>query len=151
MKQTFDPHPGLARMCKPEDLPAMQAEYLKQAPQYIEGMFASKANLRPIYEQLYKNARKLGKDVKVCPAKTIIPFYRTHVFAQVKPTTKTRIDLSFALRPLIEDGAKFPKRLIDTGGYAKKDRLTHRIEISSLEEIDVEVLDWLKRSYELNP
>ncbi|MBY0431377.1 MAG: uroporphyrinogen-III C-methyltransferase, partial [Rhodospirillales bacterium] len=70
---------------------------------------------------------KLGKDVKVCPAKTIIPFYRTHVFAQVKPTTKTRIDLSFALRPLIEDGTKLPKRLIDTGGYAKKDRLTHRL------------------------
>lgn len=38
-------------------------------------------------------------------------------------------------------------RLIDTGGFAKKDRITHRIPITSLDEIDEitdEVKHWLK-------
>ena len=49
-----------------------------------------------------------------------------------------------------EGKKKFPPRLIDTGGFAKKDRITHRIEISSLDEIDEEVERWLKTAYELD-
>jgi hypothetical protein len=85
----------------------------------------------------------LGKDVKACPCKTMVPLYRKHVFAQIKPTTLTRIDLGFALGARPATG-----RLIDTGGYAKKDRITHRIPISSPAEIDGEVKQWLHTAYE---
>jgi hypothetical protein len=43
-----------------------------------------------------------------------------------------------------------PKRLIDTGGYEKKDRITHRIPISKVSEIDGEVKAWLKKAYEMD-
>ena len=39
-------------------------------------------------------------------------------------------------------------RLIDTGGFAKKDRITHRIEITSLDDIDDEVKHWMKVAYD---
>jgi len=45
---------------------------------------------------------------------------------------------------------KLPKRLIDTGGLAKKDRITRRIEITSAEQIDDEVKKWLKTAYDLD-
>ncbi|BDC51286.1 hypothetical protein F183_A36020 [Bryobacterales bacterium F-183] len=150
-RQTYDPHPALGRMHPPQDLERVQKEYLAEAPSLIDAMFSAKPALRPIYDQMYDVARGLGTDVKICPAKTIVPLYRTHVFAQIKPTTKTRIDLGLALRPFIEEGRNFPARLIDTGGYVKKDRITHRIEIFSLMDIDDEVLDWLKQAYEWNP
>ena len=41
-------------------------------------------------------------------------------------------------------------RLIDTGGFAKKDRITHRIPIASLAEIDGEVRRWLRTAYEMD-
>ena len=41
-------------------------------------------------------------------------------------------------------------RLIDTGGFAKKDRITHRIPIRRPEEIDDEVNHWLKSAYEMD-
>ena len=120
--------------------------YLQQAEIYVEEMFAgAKAGLRPIYEELLKIGLKIGKDVKACPGKTIVPLYRNHVFAQLKPTTRTRLDLGFALGSM-----KAPARLIDTGGFEKKDRITHRIPISSLEEIDDEVKHWLKVAYDLD-
>src|SRR5204863_7204680 len=99
--------------------------------------------LRPIYDRLLKLGLGVAKDVKACPCQTIVPLYRHHVFAQIKPTTRTRIDLGFALG----DG-KATGRLIDTGGFAKKDRITHRIPISSLKDIDDEVKHWLKAAYE---
>ena len=119
-------------------------KYLEAAEQYVETMFSgAKAQLRPIYDELLKLGLKLGKDVKACPCQTIVPLYRNHVFAQIKPTTRTRIDLGFALGDMKPKG-----RLIDTGGFAKKDRITHRIPISSPDEIDDEVKRWLKVAYE---
>jgi len=120
--------------------------YLAAAEKYVDEMFSGgKEPLRPIYDALLKLGLKQGKDVKACPCQTIVPLYRKHVFAQIKPTTRTRIDLGFALGNLKAAG-----RLIDTGGFAKKDRITHRIPITSIEEIDEEVKRWLKAAYELD-
>jgi hypothetical protein len=116
------------------------------AEQYVEAMFAGKkAALRPIYNALLKLGLGLGKDVKACPCKTIVPLYRNHVFAQIKPITQARIDFGFALGNMRAMG-----RLIDTGGFAKKDRITHRIPISRPEEIDDEVNHWLRTAYEMD-
>ncbi|HJZ69966.1 MAG TPA: DUF5655 domain-containing protein, partial [Blastocatellia bacterium] len=112
--------------------------YLRAAEGYVEKMFSGqKASLRPIYDALLKLGLGIGKDVKACPCQTIVPLYRNHVFAQIKPTTQTRIDLGFALKDMKATG-----RLIDTGGFAKKDRITHRIPVTSLKEIDNEVKRW---------
>jgi len=120
--------------------------YLEAAEGYVEKMFSGgKANLRPIYDSLLNAGLKIGKDVKACPCQTIVPFYRNHVFAQIKPTTTKRIDIGFALGDM-----KIPakSRLIDTGGFAKKDRITHRIEITSPKDIDNEVKHWLRVAYD---
>jgi hypothetical protein len=122
--------------------------YLKNAVRYVEEQYAgAKEKLRPIYEELLNLGRSIGSDVKACPCRTIVPLYREHVFAQIKPTTNSRIDFGFALTHY---KGKLPKRLIDTGGLAKKDRITHRIEITAAEQIDGEVKKWLKTAYELD-
>ena len=118
--------------------------YLEAAERDVEKMFSGgKANLRPLYDALLKLGLKTGKEAKACPCQTIVPLYRNHVFAQIKPTTQTRIDLGFALGDMKPEG-----RLIDTGGFAKKDRITHRIPISSMEDIDDDVKHWLKVAYD---
>ncbi len=118
--------------------------YLKAAEGYVESMFAGgKSALRPIYDQMLKVGLKTGKDVKACPCQTIVPLYRNHVFAQIKPTTNKRIDIGFALGDMKPKG-----RLIDTGGFAKKDRITHRIPLESVKDIDDEVKHWLKVAYD---
>jgi hypothetical protein len=122
--------------------------YLKNAVRYVEEQYAGpKGKLRPLYEELLNLGKSIGGDVKACPCRTIVPLYREHVFAQIKPTTNSRIDLGFALTHY---KGKLPKRLIDTGGLAKKDRITHRIEITATEQIDGEVKKWLKTAYDLD-
>ena len=118
--------------------------YLEAAERDVEKMFSGgKAKLRPLYDALLKLGLKTGKEAKACPCQTIVPLYRNHVFAQIKPATQTRIDLGFALGDMKPKG-----RLIDTGGFAKKDRITHRIPITSMEDIDDEVKHWLKVAYD---
>jgi hypothetical protein len=118
--------------------------YLQMAEQYVIDMYSGgKAGLRPLYDALLRIALALGKDVKACPCKTIVPLYRKHVFAELKPTTRTRLDLGLALgdTPLVGP-------LIDTGGRAKKNRITHRIAVTRPEDIDDELKRWLKTAYD---
>jgi Domain of unknown function (DUF5655)/Domain of unknown function (DUF4287) len=122
--------------------------YLKAAARYVEEQYSGpKENLRPIYDQLVALGRSLGPDVKACPCRTTVPLYRQHVFAQIKPTTNTRVDLGLSLTHY---KGKLPKRIIDTGGAAKKDRITHRIELKNISGIDNEVKSWLKTAYDLD-
>lgn len=126
--------------------------YLSLAPKYVAEQYAGKkAPLLPMFESLCTVSRGLGKDVLICPCKTIVPIYREHVIAQIKPTTQTRIDFGLCLTPILKSGStesrKLPKRLIDTGGFAKRDRITHRIEVTSEADIDDFLRNWAERAY----
>jgi hypothetical protein len=118
--------------------------YLQAAAGYVDAMYAGpKAALRPLYDRLLEVGRGLGPDVRVCPCKTIVPLYRDNVFAQIKPTTRTRIDFGLSLR-----GVEPAGRLLSTGGEAKGDRITHRIAVQSPADIDAELERWLRSAYE---
>ena len=94
--------------------------YLEAAEGYVDAMFSGKrAGLRPAYDRLLALALALGTDVKACPGKTIVPLYREHVFAQIKPSTNARIDLGLALGDVKPVG-----RLVDTGG-SRQERSHH--------------------------
>jgi predicted transport protein len=120
--------------------------YLAAAPRYVAAQYGGKkAALRPLFEQIVTLVRSLGPDVKVCPCETIVPFYRNHVFAEVKPLV-SRLDLGLALG----DPARVQDpggRLKDMGGFAKKDRITHKVEMTAEADLEV-VLPWLKLAYE---
>ncbi len=122
------------------------AGYLASAPGYVEAQYGGRrALLRPLFERLTTLARSLGPDVKVCPCETMVAFYRHHVFAQVKPFA-SRLDLGLALSDpaTVEDPSG---RLKDTGGFKKRDRITHKLEITSEAELGT-ASPWLKVAYE---
>jgi len=122
--------------------------YLEAAARYVEEMYdGAKADLRPIHDALVEIVVPLGKDVKICPCSTIVPFYRNHVFAQIKPATRTRVDFGLALKGVTK---KIPKRLIDTGGLKNGDRITHRFPLESPDEIDDQVREWAEIAYDLD-
>jgi hypothetical protein len=103
-----------------------------------------KASLRPIHDELVKQARKLGKDVVVTPCKTYVSLRRKKQFAIVKPTTRTRVDLCFTLSNVKPQGR------LEAMRQAADERLSHVIKIALPEEIDAEVKRWLLRAYEQN-
>jgi len=123
-------------------------QYLAAAARYVEDQYSGKKSaLRPMYERLLQLAKSLGSDVKACPCKTMVPLYRHHVFAQIKPATNSRLDFGLCFTTY---KGELPKRLIDTGGLAKRDRITHRIEVTHPSEIDADLQKWLRAAYHLD-
>jgi hypothetical protein len=101
-----------------------------------------KAGLRPVYDRLAEAARKLGDDVSITPLRTYVPFARKRQFALAQASTRDRVDLGLAL-----PGVEAAGRLREAGSLGSE-RITHRVELRSPEEVDDEVAGWLRKAYE---
>ena len=100
-----------------------------------------KAALRPIYDKLLKAARGFGPDLEVAPKKTYVSLRRTKQFALVQPSTRTRVDLGINLK-----GTPPAGRLEASGSFNAM--VSHRVRLETLEDVDAEVVGWLKNAYD---
>ncbi len=120
-----------------------EAAYLEAAPRYVDALYSgARARLRPLHDALVAMCLRLDPEVKVCPARTMVSVYRRHVIAQIRPATRSRIDLGLALGP-----GSAGAGLIDTGGLAKGDRITHRVQLTHLSDLDSRVSAWLREAH----
>lgn len=107
----------------------------------LKNQYEGKEDLKPIYEKLIAVISELGSDVTITPKKSSVSIIRKKQFVLIKPATKTRIDLGLKLK-----GKELTKRLENSGPFGTM--CTHRVRISSLEEIDAELKKWFMEAYE---
>lgn len=121
--------------------------YLEAAPAFIDALYSGeKERLRPIHDRIVEMAKGLGHDIQVCPRSMMVPIYRKHLIAEIKPSSHMRVNLNLSLR---DAAGRVSRRLNETGvGY--RSRITHCFEIHSLREVDDEVEDWLDIAYRID-
>ena len=107
----------------------------------VKNQYQGKENLLPIYEGLLAVVKEFGPDVTITPKKTSVSLIRKKQFALLKPATKTRIDLGLKLK-----GKPTTDRLENSGPFGTM--CTHRVKLSNANEIDNELKDWLRESYQ---
>jgi len=107
----------------------------------VASQYAGKETLLPIYKKLLALVQAFGPDVTVTPKKGTVSMIRKRQFALIKPATKTRIDLGLKLRDV-----PFTDRLLDSGPFGTM--CTHRVQVSSVEEVDGELKAWMRQAYD---
>ncbi len=100
-----------------------------------------KAAMQPLYAQIIKAVKALGKDAVISPKKTYVSLRRNKQFGLVQVSTKDRVDLGLILKGVPKGG-----RLED--GAIWNGMCTHRVRLSSPKDLDKEVLGWLKKAYQ---
>ncbi len=100
-----------------------------------------KEGLRPIYEELISKVGGFGNDLEVRPKQAYVSLRRNKQFGTIKPATKTRMDIGINLKGEAGQG-----RLTEM--TAANVMVSHQVQITSLEEVDAELLAWLKEAYE---
>ena len=109
----------------------------------ILNQYVGKENLIPIYEKLLVEIKQIGEDISVVPKKDSVSFIRKKQFVLIKPASKTRIDLGLKFKD-----KPFEIRLENSGPFGLM--CTHRVQITSLEEIDQELIAWIKEAYKIS-
>lgn len=107
----------------------------------VEAQYKGKESLSPIYDALVAVVQKFGEDVIITPKKSSVSIIRKKQFALIKPATKTRIDLGLKLKD-----TPTTERLENSGPFGTM--CTHRVKISSPDEIDDELISWLQEAYQ---
>jgi predicted transport protein len=111
-----------------------------EADTLVENQYQGKDDLKQIYELLLIEIKQFGDDITITTKKDSVSIIRKRQFALIKPASKTRIDLGlkFKNKPTGE-------RLGNSGPFGAM--CTHRVQIASVENIDPELLGWLKEAY----
>lgn len=99
----------------------------------------AKADLHPLHEKLMDEISKFGKFESV-PKKTYISLRRARQFAMIGPATNTQVEVGLNMK-----GIPGTVRLVEQkpGGMCQ-----YKVRLSTLDEIDQELLLWLKTAYD---
>jgi len=107
----------------------------------ITAQYSNKESLRPIYDKLHKAIMKFGKDVEVSPKKAYVSMRRKKQFAMLIPATKNRFEVGLNLK-----GVK-GKGMLEEITKANS-MCSHKINILDPKEVNKEVIDWIRKSYD---
>jgi predicted transport protein len=110
---------------------------------YIDSQFqGEKASLRPIFDALREIIEGLGDDVTVEGRGGYTPFVRKRQFAAVQASTKTRVDLGLRFKQAPDSA------LLSTTSLPGQS--THKLGLTSPEQITDEVRELIRLAYEQN-
>lgn len=107
----------------------------------IDKQYLGKEELKSIYEHLIKVTKAFGADVILSPKNAYVSIKRKKQFAIIQPSTKTRLDLGLNIKDLDPVG-----KLEKSGSFNAM--CTHRIRLEKVDDIDTDVINWLKKAYE---
>ena len=107
----------------------------------LENQYKGKEVLRPIFDKLIQEIKAFGDDITTTPKKDSVSLIRKRQFALIKPATKTRIDLGLKLKDKPTND-----RLGNSGPFGSM--CTHRVQIFSLDDLDAELINWIKEAYD---
>jgi predicted transport protein len=107
----------------------------------VKNQYKGKEHLFPVYETLKNEIVKLGTDVTIAPKKTTVSFIRKRQFALLSPATKTRLDLGLKL-----PGKGTTARLENSGPFGTM--CTHRVRLEGVDDVDKELVSWLREAYD---
>ena len=99
-----------------------------------------KAGLKPIYDAVIEAVAQLGGDVEISPKKSYVSLRRKKQFALVQPSTRTRVDLGINL------GDDPPRGRLEPSGSFNA-MVSHRVRLSSPDDVDSAVKSWLRAAW----
>ncbi len=119
---------------------ASDAASVENKDDLITAQYKGKESLKPIYDQLVNEIKTWSKDLEIAPKKAYVSLRRNKQFATLTPATKTRFEIGLILKGEEAKGileAEKPNTMC-----------THKIKITQLEDLNNEVLNWVKKAFD---
>jgi len=120
-------------------------DYLQaSADELIDGQYRDKPAIRPIYDKLIAELPNVG-EVEVQARKTYVALLGPkRTFASIQPTTRSRVDIGLRFDDATDAKGLEPAKSIGQSS------MTHKLALSSADDVSRETIGWLRRAYEAN-
>lgn len=107
----------------------------------IDKQYKGKEHFKSIYNKLLTEILKFGNDIEVAPKNVYVSLRRRKQFAILQPATKTRFEIGLNMK------GQDPKGKLEMINSSNA-MCSHKINLQAIEDIDREVIEWLKTAYE---
>jgi predicted transport protein len=111
------------------------------ADDLVANQYKGKESLKPIFDKLLMTITNLGSDVEVVAKKSAVSLRVKRQFALIQPSTKKRIDLGLKF-----NNTPHSERLETSGPFGTM--CTHRMQLTELDQVDNELIKWIKEANE---
>jgi predicted transport protein len=106
----------------------------------IVSQYKGKEHLKPFYEKIIAAIQQFDGAFEIAPKKAYVSLKRKKQFITLNPASKTRFEIGFNLKG-VEAKGKLENEKPD--GIC-----SHKINLVDINEIDQEVMDWIKMAFE---
>ena len=107
----------------------------------ITKQYQGKEHFKPVYQKIMSEIEKFGNDIEIAPKNAYVSLRRKKQFALLQPATKTRFEIGIILKGQESQGKL---ESINTANAM----CSHKINIAEINDIDNEVIEWLRKAYE---
>ncbi len=109
----------------------------------VEEIYSGKkVDLKPLHDALMIAITSFGNDIELAPKKGYVSLRRKKQFAMIQPTSMTRIDIGLILK-----GVPPTERLESASSFNAL--FTHRVRVNTVNDVDEQLITWLKQAYDL--
>lgn len=102
--------------------------------------YLGKEHFKPVFDRLMAEIQQFGNDVELAPKNTYVSLRRKKQFAILNPATKTRFEIGINLK------GQEPKGKLEA--EKPNSMCSHKINITDINDLDNEVLNWIRAAYE---
>ncbi len=106
----------------------------------IDSQYKGKENLKPFYDKLIAAIEEFDGAFEIAPKKSYVSLKRKKQFIILNPASKTRFEIGFNLKG---EEAKGKLELEKPNGIC-----SHKINLSDINEIDQEVIGWIRMAFD---
>ena len=107
----------------------------------VEKQYAGKESLKPVYEKLLAEVLKFGDDIEVAPKNAYVSLRRKKQFGSLQPATKTRFEIGLSLKG--QPGGGMLEEITTPNSM-----FSHKIKLESLNDLNPEMISWLRKAYD---
>ncbi|WP_111670024.1 DUF4287 domain-containing protein [Algoriphagus litoralis] len=107
----------------------------------VQKQYKGKEQFWPIYQKLTTEIAAFGSDVEFAPKISYVSVKRKKQFALLSPVTKTRFEIGINLK------GQAPQGILESETKSNA-MCSHKIVINHEEQINSEVISWLKKAFE---
>jgi predicted transport protein len=116
------------------------ADSSADASEFIISQYKGKEHLKSYYDKLIAEIQNFDGEFEISPKKTYVSLKRKKQFVILNPASKTRFEIGFNLKGVDPKGkleAEKPNGIC-----------SHKINLSDINEIDQEVISWIKMAFD---
>ena len=116
------------------------ADSFKNKDDLIDLQYKGKEHFKTLYDKLINEILQFGNNIEIAPKKAYVSLRTKKQFAILNPATKSRFEIGLIIKDQKRDGI-----LEET--KTSNSMCSHKINLSSIEEINHEVMNWIKIAY----